>query len=93
MKERDAVMYIARKTRENSLILPGKVVFGLWKRESGAVCITDELDEVVARISQDHEIICVYADGCELDWIGRRYGEYGEMVHMNRRLYEKIRSM
>ena len=93
MKERDAVMYIARKTRENSLILPGKVVFGLWNRGTGAVCITDELHEVVARIARDHEVIRVYADGYELEWIGRRYGEYGEMIYMNRWLYGEIRSM
>lgn len=91
MKEREAVRLISRKTMENSLILPGKVVFGLWNRKTGEVCITDDLHEVVARMVRNHDVIRIYADGCELEQIGRQYGEYGPMVHMNRALYGKIK--
>lgn len=93
MKEWEAERLIAGKTRENSLILPGSVVFGLWNRETGHVTITDEIPVVSEQIRLGHDVIRVYADGWELEPIGRRYGEYGEMVHMNRELLWRIRSM
>lgn len=93
MTEREAVEYILTKTQEASKALPGKVVFGMWNKKTGAVCITDDIHEVAARIVKNHGIIGVYAEGWELEQIGRRYGEYREIVHMNCRLYEKIRSM
>ena len=93
MTEREAVRHIAKLTRENSLMAPGKVVFGLWKRSEGALLVTDELQEVNKRQRLGYEVIRVYADGFELEPIGRRYGEYGEMVYMNRWLYGEIRSM
>lgn len=93
MTEREAVEYIHKKTQEASKALLGKVVFGVWNKKTGAVCITDDIHEVVARIVRDHDVIGVYAEGWELETLGRKYGEYGEMIHMNRRLYEKIRSM
>lgn len=91
MTERNAVMYIARKTRENSLLLPGKVVYGLWNRVTGAVCITDDLHEVESRIVRNHEVIRVYADGWELELLGN-HGSTA-MVHVNRVLYGMIRDM
>lgn len=91
MTEREAVMHIAKKTRENSLLMPGKVVFGLWNRSKGALLVTDELQEVNERQRLGYEVIRVYADGWELEPIGRRYGEYGEMVYMNRWLYGEIK--
>lgn len=93
MTEREAVRYIAKRTRENSLLVPGKVVFGLWERSKGALLVTDELQEVNTRQRLGYEVIRVYADGYELEPIGRRYGEYGEMVYINRELYGEIRSM
>lgn len=93
MTEREAVRYIAKRTRENSLLVPGKVVFGLWERSKGALLVTDELQEVNTRQRLGYEVIRVYADGYELEPLGRRYGEYGEMVYINRQLYGEIRSM
>ena len=93
MTEREAVEYIHAKTQEASKALPGKVVFGVWNKKTGAVCITDDIHEVAARIARNHYPVGVYAEGWELEMLGRKYGEYGEMIHMNRRLYEKIRSM
>lgn len=93
MTEREAVRYIAKRTRENSLLVPGKVVFGLWERSKGALLVTDELQEVNTRQRLGYEVIRVYADGYELEPLGRRYGEYGEMVYINRELYGEIRSM
>ena len=93
MTEREAVEYIHTKIKETSKALPGKVVFGLWNRKTGAVCITDDLHEVVARIVKNHCVIGVYEEGWELEHVGRKYGQYGEMLHMNRWMYEKIRSM
>lgn len=90
MFEREVVKLISRKTRENSLILPGKVVFGLWNKRSGDVAITDALPEVSERLRLEYEVIRVYADGCELELIG----SHGDaMVHMDRELLWKIRSM
>lgn len=91
MTEREAVLHIAKRTRENSLMVPGKVVFGLWNRSKGALLVTDELQEVNERQRLGYEVIRVYADGQELEPIGRRYGEYGEMVYMNWWLYGEIK--
>lgn len=91
MTEREAVKYIAKKTRENSLSLPGKVVFGMWNRGSGAVCITDELPAVSEQIRQGFEVIRVYADGWELELLGN-HGNIA-MVHINRRVLGEIQSM
>ena len=91
MTEREAVRYIAKRTRENSLLVPGKVVFGLWERSKGALLVTDNLQEVNTRQRLGYEVIRVYADGYELEPLGRRYGEYGEMVYINRELYGEIK--
>lgn len=91
MTEREAVRLISRKTMENSLIMPGKVVFGLWKRKTGEVTITDALPDVSERIRLGYEVIRVYADGCELEPLGN-HGNIA-MVHMNRRLFGEIRGM
>lgn len=91
MTEREVVRYIAKITRENSLLVPGKVVFGLWERSKGALLVTDELQKVNTRQRLGYEVIRVYADGYELEPLGRRYGEYGEMVYINRELYGEIK--
>lgn len=93
MTEREAVRNIARRTRENSLMVPGKVVFGLWNRGTGAVCITDDIYEVAARVIKNHDVIRTYVDGWEVEQIGGRYGTCDGMVHMNRELLWRIRRM
>lgn len=93
MKEWETVRYIARRTRENSLMVPGKVVFGLWNRGTGAVCITDDIYEVEARVKKNHDVIRTYVDGWEVEQIGGIYGTCDGMVHMNRELLWRIRSM
>lgn len=108
MTEREAVHYIAQKTHETSLAIPGKVVFGLWHRGTGEVCFTDDVHEAERRVARGHKVIRTCVDGIEVEQIGRQFvecrdsiqennellGDYdGAMVHMNRELLWKIRSM
>lgn len=93
MTEREVVRYIAKRTRENSLMVPGKVVFGLWNRGTGALCITDDIYEVEARVKKNHDVIRTYVDGREVEQIGGRYGTCDGMVHMDRELLWRMRRM